>query len=233
MMKFRSLSLLLASCFLVSCSTTSPETATMTKDSQKATTPAQALKKLKDGNARFVSGRTVNRNLTAQVKDTAKGQYPFATVVSCLDSRTSTELLFDQGIGDVFNARVAGNVVNPDIIGSLEFGSKAAGAKLIAVIGHTACGAVKGACDHVELSANLSGLLDRIEPAVKKTPSVGADRSSKNSTFVDNVAENNVRLAMANIRQKSPILREMEQKGEIAIVGGMYDLATGKVSWLN
>lgn len=204
----------------------------MTKATQQSTTPATAFKRLQDGNARFVSGRTVHRNLTTQVKDTAKGQYPFATVVSCLDSRTSTELLFDQGIGDVFNARVAGNVVNPDIIGSLEFGSKVAGSKLIAVVGHTACGAIKGACDHVDLSANLSGLLDRIEPAVKNTSYSGADRSSKNITFVNNVAENNVRLAMTNIRRNSLILREMERKGEIAIVGGMYDLETGKVAWL-
>lgn len=205
----------------------------MTKATQQTTTPAAALKKLQDGNARFVGGRTVHRNLTAQVKDTAKGQYPFATVVSCLDSRTSTELLFDQGIGDVFNARVAGNVVNPDIIGSLEFGSKVAGSKLIAVVGHTACGAVKGACDHVDLSANLSGLLDRIEPAVRNTSSTrGADRSSKNITFVNSVAENNVRLAMRDIRRNSPILRDMERKGEIAIVGGMYDLETGRVEWL-
>lgn len=204
----------------------------MTKATQQETTPAAALKKLQDGNARFVSGHAVHRNLTAQVKDTAKGQYPFATVVSCLDSRTSTELLFDQGIGDVFNARVAGNVVNPDIIGSLEFGSKVAGSKLIAVVGHTACGAIKGACDHVDLSPNLSGLLNRIEPAVKNTSSSGGDRSSKNYVFVNNVAENNVRLAMTNIRRNSPILRDMERKGEIAIVGGMYDIETGKVAWL-
>lgn len=223
--------LLFSSCLLMSC-TTSSQTATMTKASQQETTPTAALKKLQDGNARFVSGRPVHRNLTAQVKDTAKGQYPFATVVSCLDSRTSTELLFDQGIGDVFNARVAGNVVNPDIIGSLEFGSKVAGSKLIAVVGHTACGAVKGACDHVDLSANLSGLLNRIEPAVKNTPSAGADRSSKNSAFVNQVAENNVRLAMTNIRRNSSILRDMERKGEIAIVGGMYDIETGAVTWL-
>ena len=215
------------------CSTLSPHGATMTQSTQKATTPGQALQKLKDGNARFVSGRSAHRNYLAQVKETAKGQYPYASVVSCLDSRTSTELIFDQGIGDVFNARVAGNIVNPDILGSLEFASKVAGAKLIAVVGHTKCGAVKGACDHVELG-NLTGLLDRIEPAVKATPSVGgSDRSSKNAEFVDAAAKQNVRKAMANIRQNSPILRQMEKEGQIQIVGGMHDISTGEVTFFN
>ncbi len=232
-MILRTLLLTVTAGFLASCSTTSPGTAVMTKETQQATTPAEALSRLKEGNARFVSGRSLNRNLPAQVKDTAAGQYPFASVVSCLDSRTSSELLFDQGIGDVFNARVAGNVVNPDIIGSLEFGSKAAGSKLIAVVGHTSCGAIKGACDHVKLTPNLTGLLSRIEPAVNRTAAPGGDRSSKNAAFVDKVAENNVRLAMNDIRRKSPVLRGMEQKGEIAIVGGMYDLATGLVTFLD
>ena len=216
-----------------SCSTLSPNSATMTQSAQKATTPGQALQKLKDGNARFVSGRSVHRNYLAQVKETSKGQYPYASVVSCLDSRTGTELIFDQGIGDVFNARVAGNIVNPDILGSLEFASKVAGSKLIAVVGHTKCGAVKGACDDVELG-NLTGLLDRIEPAVKATPSVGgSDRSSKNAEFVDAAAKQNVRTAMANIRRQSPILRQMEKEGQIQIVGGMHDITTGKVTFFN
>ena len=217
----------------VSCTSVSSRSGTMTKESQAATTPAQALERLKSGNGRFVNGSSIRRNLKQQVADTAAGQYPFATVVSCLDSRTSTELVFDQGIGDVFNARVAGNVVNPDIIGSLEFASKVAGSKLIAVIGHTSCGAVKGACDHVELG-NLTGLLERIAPAVTstKTPA-GEKRTSKNYDFVDRVAENNVRLAMSNIRKQSPILREMEAKGEIRIVGGMQDLHTGKVTFID
>ena len=206
---------------------------TMTKEAQAATTPAQAFAKLKDGNARFVSGSPVHRNLHKQIKETAKGQYPFATVVSCLDSRTSSELIFDQGMGDVFNARVAGNIVNPDILGSLEFASKAAGSKLIAVIGHTKCGAIKGACDHVELG-NLTGLLNKIEPAVAATSSAkGEDRSSKNYGFVDRVAETNVRKTIANIRSNSAILRQMEKDGQIKIVGGMYDIETGKVSFLN
>jgi carbonic anhydrase len=204
----------------------------MTKEAQASTTPQQAYDKLKAGNARFISGNTVHRNLHTQVKETSKGQYPFATVVSCLDSRTSTELIFDQGIGDVFNARVAGNIVNPDILGSLEFASKAAGSKLIAVIGHTKCGAIKGACDNVELG-NLTGLIDKIEPAVAATASAkGEDRSSKNYGFVDRVAETNVRKTMANIRSNSPILKQMEKDGLIKIVGGMYDIETGKVTFL-
>ena len=215
------------------CSTLSPNSATMTKQSQAATTPTDALQKLKDGNARFAAGRSASHNYLRQVKQTASGQYPYASVVSCLDSRTSSELIFDQGIGDVFNARVAGNIVNPDIIGSLEFASKVAGSKLIAVVGHTKCGAVKGACDHVKLG-NLTGLLQRIEPAVAATPSTGgADRSSKNAAFVDKVAEQNVRRTMTAIRKQSPILRQMESAGQIQIVGAMHDIDTGKVTFIN
>jgi carbonic anhydrase len=215
------------------CSTLSPNSATMTKQSQAATTPADALQKLKDGNARFATGRSAHHNYLRQVKQTASGQYPYASVVSCLDSRTSSELIFDQGIGDVFNARVAGNIVNPDIIGSLEFASKVAGSKLIAVVGHTKCGAVKGACDHVKLG-NLTGLLQKIEPAVAATPSTGgADRSSKNAAFVDKVAEQNVRRTMTTIRKQSPILRQMESAGQIQIVGAMHDISNGKVTFFN
>jgi carbonic anhydrase len=206
---------------------------TMTKELQTSVTPQQALQKLKDGNQRFVSGRTATRDLNQQVKDTASGQFPFASVVSCLDSRTSTELIFDQGIGDVFNARVAGNIVNEDIIGSLEFASKAAGSKLIMVVGHTKCGAVMGACDKVELG-NLTGLLNKIQPAVKATKSAaGEERGSKNLAFVDRVAESNVRQAVTHIRSKSSILRDMEKQGEVMIVGAMYDIETGKVQLLN
>ena len=215
------------------CSALTPHGATMTQTAQKATTPGQALKKLKEGNERFVSGKPLKRNYLAQVNETSKGQYPYASVVSCLDSRTSTELIFDQGIGDVFNARVAGNIVNPDILGSLEFASKAAGSKLVVVVGHTSCGAVKGACDHVELG-NLTALLNKIEPAVAATPSVGGtDRSSKNAEFVDAAAKQNVRTAMANIRRNSPILRQMEKEGQIQIVGGMHDITTGNVTFFN
>ena len=232
-MKTQYLLLILAALGTSACSTLSPHSATMTKQSQSATTPADALQKLKDGNARFVAGRSTNHDYLRQVKQTASGQYPYASVVSCLDSRTSTELIFDQGIGDVFNARVAGNIANPDILGSLEFASKVAGAKLIAVVGHTKCGAVKGACDHVELG-NLTGLLNRIEPAVAATPSTGgADRSSKNAAFVDKAAEQNVRRVMGTIRKQSPVLRQMESAGAIKIVGAMHDIETGKVTFLN
>lgn len=204
----------------------------MTKESQAATTPAQALQKLQEGNARFVSGRPLHRNHLAQVHQTAKGQYPFATVVSCLDSRASTELIFDQGIGDVFSARVAGNIVNADIIGSLEFATKLANSKLIAVVGHTKCGAIKGACDNAELGS-LTGLLDKIQPAVQSTASVGgADRSSHNAAFVDAVARQNVRKAVATLRQKSPVLRDLEKAGQLKIVGAMYDIETGQVSFI-
>ena len=232
-MKTQYLLLILAALGTSACSTLSPNSGTMTKQTQSATTPADALQKLKDGNARFAAGRSKHRNHLQQVKQTAAGQYPYASVVSCLDSRTSTELIFDQGIGDVFNARVAGNIANSDIIGSLEFASKVAGAKLIAVVGHTKCGAVKGACDHVQLG-NLTGLLNKIEPAVAATPSTGgADRSSKNAAFVDQAAEQNVRRVMGTIRKQSPILRQMENAGQIKIVGGMHDIETGKVTFLN
>jgi len=206
--------------------------ATMTKEAQQALTPQAALQLLKDGNARFVADKPLKRDYHKQVNDTSKGQYPFASIVSCLDSRTSSEIIFDQGIGDVFNARVAGNIVNTDILGSLEFASKVAGAKVIAVIGHTSCGAIKGACDHVELG-NLTALLNKLEPAVAKTESkAGEDRSSKNSAFVDRVAESNVRDTMNNIRKDSPVLAQMEKDGQLLIVGGMYDVTTGKVTWL-
>ena len=205
---------------------------TMTKEAQQALTPQAALQLLKDGNARFAADKPLKRNLQKQVKETAKGQYPFASIVSCLDSRTSSEIIFDQGIGDVFNARIAGNIVNTDILGSLEFASKAAGAKVILVVGHTACGAIKGACDNVELG-NLTTLIDKMEPAVAKTTSApGEDRSSKNNAFVDRVAETNVRETMAAIRKDSPVLAQMEKDGQLIIAGGMYDLATGKVTFL-
>lgn len=218
---------------IVSCSSLPPGTATMTKTSQAATTPQQALQKLKDGNARFASGKPAHRDHIKQVHETSGGQFPFASLVSCIDSRASAEIIFDQGIGDVFNARVAGNIVNPDIIGSLEFASKVAESKLIAVIGHTHCGAIKGACDHVKLGS-LTGLLDKIAPAVAATPSAtGELRSSKNGAFVDRVARSNVRKTMENIRKGSAILRQMEKDGLIKVVGGMYDLDTGKVSFFD
>lgn len=202
---------------------------TQTKDTQAQLTPQRAKEILLEGNKRFVNSQQLNRNYPEQVKETASGQYPFAVILSCIDSRTSAELIFDQGFGDIFNARIAGNVVNEDILGSMEFACKVAGSKLIVVLGHTSCGAVKGACDHVEMG-NLSGLLHKIIPSVEAVDYEG-DKSSKNKEFVEKVAEKNVYRMLEEIPQKSPILREMIEKGQIGIVGGMYDVETGAVKF--
>jgi carbonic anhydrase len=199
-----------------------------TKESQAAVTPQQALAELKAGNGRFVAGRSQVRNLPAKVRATASGQYPFAVILSCLDSRQPTEIVFDQGIGDVFCARVAGNVLTEDILGSMEFGCRVSGAKLIAVIGHSNCGAIKGAVDDVQLD-HLTGLLAKIKPAVAQVPASVQPRTSKNDDFIQKVAEANVRLVMQQIREQSAILREMLEQHQIDLVGGMYDLATGEV----
>ena len=205
---------------------------TQTPESQSAITPSQAIEILKQGNVRFTSGSTTSRDYQSQVSQTAGGQYPIAAVVSCIDSRIPTEIVFDQGIGDIFNARIAGNFVNEDILGSLEFACKVAGAKVIVVMGHTSCGAIKGACDKAELG-NLTQMLEKIMPAVDAihTPE-GADRSSANAKFVDAVAAKNVKLALAKIRENSPVLKEMIEANEIEIIGAMYDVASGKVSFL-
>lgn len=204
-----------------------------TKASQDAISPAKALELLKEGNQRSTAKQQVERDLNLQVEQTSTGQFPFATVLSCIDSRVPAELVFDQGIGDIFSVRIAGNFVNSDILGSMEFASKLAGTKLILVLGHTACGAVKGACDHAELG-NLTGMLDKIAPAVDAVtePAAAADRTSANIDFVNAVGAKNVTLTIERIREESPVLAEMEQAGEIQIVGGMYDIATGQVSFL-
>ena len=199
-----------------------------TKVVQAAMTPTQALERLKAGNGRFVSGQSLQRDLAAERVATASGQYPFAVVLSCVDSRTSSELVFDQGIGDIFNARVAGNVLNDDILGSMEFACKVAGAKLIAVIGHSKCGAVKGVCSGVQLG-NLTGLLAKIKPAADAVPTTG---DPSDYAHVDAVARENVKLVMAQIKERSPILGELILGGKIALVGGMYDLDSGKVMLL-
>ena len=191
-------------------------------------TPQQALAELKAGNARFVAGHPLHRDQQADVKATASGQYPFAVVLSCIDSRQPIEIVLDQGIGDIFSARVAGNVLNDDVLGSMEFACKVSGAKLIAVIGHSNCGAIKGAIDDVQLG-NLTGLLAKIKPAIDAVPADVQPRTSKNYKFVDEVSEANVRLVMQQIRERSPILREMLDNGQIGLVGGMYDLSTGEV----
>lgn len=204
-----------------------------TKETQSTMTPEKALQFLKEGNERFQNNLKANRNLLQQVNETKDGQFPFATILSCIDSRVSAELVFDQGLGDIFSIRIAGNFVNQDILGSMEFACKLAGTKLVVVLGHTSCGAVKGACDHARLG-NLTSLINKIEPAVyaTKEPKDEELRNSKNLEFVDTVAVKNVEMALENIRNQSVILKEMEQKGEIAIVGAMYDLSDGKVTFL-
>ncbi|AHM60565.1 carbonic anhydrase [Flammeovirgaceae bacterium 311] len=202
---------------------------TQTKQSQAQLTPDRAKEILLEGNQRFVNSLRLNRNYLQQVNETSEGQYPFAVVLSCIDSRTSAELIFDQGLGDIFSTRIAGNIVNDDILGSMEFACKVAGSKLIVVLGHTNCGAVKGACDHVELG-HLSGLLHKIKPSVDAIKHAG-ERSSKNMEFVEKVAERNVLNMLKQIPEKSPIIREMVEKGQIGIVGGMYNVETGAVEF--
>lgn len=201
------------------------------KESQAAMTPGKAKEALISGNERFVSKNMHERDLMAQVEATATGQYPHSVVLSCIDSRIPTEIVFDQGVGDIFNARIAGNFVNEDILGSMEFACKVAGSKLIVVMGHTSCGAVKGACDDVELG-NLTQMLDKIEPAVMavETPA-GVERNSSNIEFVNDVALKNVELTIEDIKTKSPVLAEMHSAGEIEIVGAMYDVKSGKVEF--
>jgi len=205
---------------------------THSKDSQAALNHADAVQLLKEGNQRFLSKSSINRSFDKQIDLTSTGQYPFAAIVSCIDSRIPTEIIFDQGIGDVFNARIAGNFVNDDILGSLEFACKLAGSKLIVIMGHTSCGAVKGACDHAELG-NLTGMLEKIKPAMAAvTTEDGVDRSSKNIDFVNEVSVKNVQLTITKLKEDSPVLNEMINAGEIEVVGAMYDVKTGLVSFL-
>jgi len=201
-----------------------------TKETQSKMTPELALQALKEGNQRFINQNKVERNLLEQVNDTSTGQYPFATILSCIDSRVSSELIFDQGIGDIFSVRIAGNFVNEDILGSMEFACKLAGTKLVLVLGHTACGAVKGACDHARLG-NLTALINKIEPAVEAVtePQDTNLRNSGNAAFVDAVAKKNVEMTIDAIRNSSSVLADMEREGSIQIVGGMYDIKTGQV----
>lgn len=198
------------------------------RESQEQMTPQKALAYLEEGNIRFVNNLKAHRDLLEQVNATVDGQWPFATILSCIDSRTSAELIFDQGLGDVFSVRIAGNIVNTDILGSMEFACKVAGSKLIVVLGHSKCGAVKGACDHVEMG-NLTALLSKIQPAVYDEKSVIDDRNSGNSDFVEKVAAINVKKTVNAIMQRSPILNEMIKNGEIGIIGGMHNLSDGEV----
>ncbi|TVR39610.1 MAG: carbonic anhydrase [Cryomorphaceae bacterium] len=203
---------------------------TLTKELQDKITPKEAIELLKNGNKRFLEKRTAGRDLLSQVEQTSSGQHPFAVVLSCIDSRVPAELVFDQGIGDIFSCRVAGNILNEDVLGSIEFACAAAGSKAIVVLGHTKCGAVKGACDKVELG-NLTSLLNKIQPAVEAETQTTDDRSSANGEFVDRVAQLNVQHVMDEIHRRSPVLDEMIRSKQIAMIGGMYDVETGQVEF--
>ncbi len=201
---------------------------TLTKEMQAAITPAMAIDLLKQGNKRFINNLKVNRNLLQQANETSDGQHPFAVILSCIDSRTSAELIFDQGLGDIFSIRIAGNIINEDILGSMEFGCKVAGSKIIVVLGHSKCGAVKGACDHVEMG-NLTALLNKLQPAVNAEKTITENRNSNNEEFVEKVATINVKRTVHAIMENSPILKDMIDKGEIGIIGGHHNISTGEV----
>ncbi len=203
---------------------------TITQELQSTISPRKALEILKEGNDRFIKNLKANRNLLQQANETRDGQWPFATILSCIDSRTSAELIFDQGLGDIFSVRIAGNIVNTDILGSMEFACKVAGSKLIVVLGHSKCGAVKGACDHVEMG-NLTELLSKIQPAVYEEKTTKNERTSKNGVFVENVAKINVKRSVKNIIERSFILEQMVENGTIGVVGAMHNIETGKVTF--
>lgn len=203
---------------------------TLTQELQSAITPVMALKLLQDGNKRFENNLKVNRNLLQQANETSGSQHPFAVILSCIDSRTSVELIFDQGLGDVFSARIAGNVINEDILGSMEYACKVVGAKIIVVLGHTQCGAIRGACDHVEMG-NLTALLNKIQPAIYEENSEIENRNASNYIFVEKVASIHIKRTLHAILDRSPILKEMIEAGTIGIIGAKYDVATGVVDF--
>lgn len=205
---------------------------THTKDSQATMTPERSLQILKEGNHRFINNLKANRNLLEQVNETREGQWPFATILSCIDSRTGAELIFDQGLGDVFSIRIAGNVLNDEILGSMEFACRIAGSRLLVVLGHSRCGAIKGACDNVQLG-NLSTLINRIQPSVYFERSVTENRTSSNGEFVEKVAHIQVRRSVEGIIERSMVLREMIERGELGLIGAYYDVTSGAVEWLD
>lgn len=203
---------------------------THSKETQSSLTPQTALQILKEGNDRFIKNLKANRNLLQQVNETSTGQFPFATILSCIDSRTSAELIFDQGLGDIFSIRIAGNILNEDILGSMEFATKVVGTKVVLVLGHTKCGAIVGACNHVEMG-NLTTLLNKIQPAIFNEKTTLESRDGSNVNFVNNVTEINVHLTIERIRRESPIIADMEQQGQIIIVGGLYNVESGEVKF--
>ncbi len=201
-----------------------------TKETQEILTPEHALELLKEGNERFVNNIKAHRNLLQQVNETSAGQFPFAAILSCIDSRTSAELIFDQGLGDILSIRIAGNILNDDILGSMELACKIAGSKLIVVLGHTNCGAIIGACNNI-VFGNLTGLLNKIKPAIEQEIETITDRTENNQVFLRNVTVNNVFLTVEKVKEQSSILREMEQNHELKIIGGLYDVDTGHVQF--
>jgi len=227
--------LLLLLC-LAGCSTPAPtppprrDLATLRAE-QLALTPSEVLKSLRQGNARFLSGKSAPRDRLHDQQIIAAGQYPHAVVLSCMDSRAPAEFVFDQGLGDLFNLRIAGNIADEDLVGSMEYGCAVAGAKLVLVMGHTDCGAVKGACDHIQFG-NLTGLLNKIQPAVEAVRDVPGELNSKNSSFVEAVSAAHVQLTVARIRELSPTLRDLERAGKIQMIGCIYNLQTGRVQFL-
>jgi carbonic anhydrase len=202
-----------------------------TKDTQATTTPEKALRFLTEGNYRFLNNLKRNRNLLQQVNETRDGQFPFAAVLSCIDSRTSAELVFDQGLGDIFSIRIAGNVINDDILGSMEFACKVAGSKLVVVLGHSKCGAIKGACDGVQMG-NLSTLLNKIQPSVYFEKTVTEDRTSANAEFVEKVTEIQVKKSVESIVERSVVLRGMIENKEVGLIGAIYNVETGEAQFL-
>ena len=205
---------------------------THSKETQSSLTPDLALEILKEGNQRFVNNLKANRNLLQQVNETSAGQFPFATILSCMDSRTSAELIFDQGLGDIFSIRIAGNILNDDILGSMEFATKVVGTKIILVLGHTKCGAIVGACNNVKMG-NLTGLLEKVLPAIESEKSTQAERNGSNSSFVNNVTKLNVQLTIERIRKESQIVVDLEQQKDIKLIGAVYDVDNGKVEFFD
>jgi carbonic anhydrase len=203
-----------------------------TKESQNKITPLQALEYLKEGNIRFLNNLKIDRNLLKQVNQTSEGQYPFAAILSCIDSRTSAELIFDQGLGDIFSIRIAGNILNDDILGSIEYACDIANCKIFVVLGHTRCGAVISACNNIR-SGHLTGLLNKIKPAIDKEVTTRVDRTGQNNSFVTNVSVINVHLIINQVREKSVILNKLEKEGRILIIGGLYDIDSGEVTFFD
>lgn len=203
---------------------------TLTKEAQQLLTPANAVNLLKEGNIRFINNLKINRDLLQQVNDTSEGQFPFAVILSCIDSRTSAELIFDQGLGDIFSIRIAGNILNDDILGSMEFACQLAGSKLIAVLGHTKCGAIQGACKQVKLG-HLSGLLEKIDPAINLVKQHNPHWHETDAVFINTVTQVNVNLVIDNILQKSPIINELIKQNKVGIIGGIYNADNGEVKF--